>query len=760
MGELGGEAEAPAPAPAQQRRERSRDAARSRRGQETEVMYQLAQLLPLPRGAAAHLDKASVMRVTISYLRLRTLLRSVPAESGLAAHLNAFYLRALDGFFMVLTEEGDIVYLSENVNRYLGLTQLALIGHSIFEFIHPCDEEEVKDLLMTRQGLTAKQEAQAHRDFFMRMKSTLVNGKRTVAIKSATWRVLHCTGHVQRCEVEPKSPSSQVAPESRMAYLLMICEPVPDPTSVELLLDSKSFLSRHGMDMKFTYCDARITELCGHRPDLLLGRTAYEFYHSLDSDHMTKTHQILLNKGQVSSGQYRFLAKNGGYVWLETQATVIYSGDNFKPESIVCINYVLSEVVDDTLILSLDQNTSHQEPAVDPGKTQELLAQRKDNPTGVDELAQSCVDIVISLDLTDRLDSSAFHFTRKLSEGGEEPLMPEEFCSPALCKLLSPIFNHRLEPIPSGTEPGPRDGSAQAERRETVVTRSGDTTNSKLQDMDLEMLAPYISMEEDFQLNSFESLMEGTEGLVCPSDHPETESNKSASKRQDSRGLAKLLTDCRSTQPKVLSGSQPAQPEVLGAAGDPVISQQCSVSPSQGKIQAYGPSNQPLVFGGPGFTPTVEKALRAIFQPQDTASPVETGVCESLGTGQDAATPKAGVGFETTNQLDAGGTESESSQRTPSKDRSFSEKSFTGDQKQQELQIRALCSLKRKHGPEHKNLLAMDISGVTDHHSVGTKRVRNIVTSASANPFTPTPPMKLTMHLLQTEAPEPPRAGC
>ncbi|XP_062919669.1 hypoxia-inducible factor 3-alpha-like isoform X2 [Mobula hypostoma] len=752
MGEMGGEAEDQAPT--QQRRERSRDAARSRRGRETEVMYQLAQQLPLPRGAASHLDKASVMRVAISYLRLRTLLRSVPAESGLAVHLNAFYLRAVDGFFMVLTEEGDIVYLSENVNRYLGLTQLALIGHSIFEFIHPCDEEEVKDLLMARQvqGLTAKREAQAQRDFFMRMKSTLVNGKRAVTIKSATWRVLHCTGHIQQCEVNPKSPSNSAIP---MSFLLMICEPIPDPTSIEVRLDSKSFLSRHGMDMKFTYCDARITELCGHRPNLLLGHTAYEFYHSLDSDHMTKTHQILLNKGQVSSGQYRFLAKSGGYVWLETQATVIYSGDNLKPESIVCINYVLSKVVDDALILSLDQNTSHQEPAVDPGKTQELLAQWKDNPTGADELALSCVDIIVSLDLKDRMDSSAFHFTRKLMEGGEELLMPEEFCSPALCKLLSPIFNHRLEPVPSGgqgTEPAARNKSGQAERREAVVTRPSDSANSGLQDMDLEMLAPYISMEEDFQLNSFESLTEGIEGLVCPNDHPETETNK----RQDSRGLAKLLTDCKSTQPNVLGRSHPVQPEVLGVAGDPGASQQCSGSPSQGKIQAYGPSNQPLVFGGPGFTPTVEKALRAIFQPQDTASPMETGVSESPGKEQDAATPT----FQPTNQSDTGGTESESSQCTPSKDRSLGEKSFTGDQKQQELQIRALCSLKRKHGPELKNSLELDISGVTDRHSVGTKRVRNIVTSASANPFTPAPPMKLTMHLLQTEASEPPRAGC
>lgn len=55
------------------RKEKSRDAARSRRSQETEVLYQLAHTLPFPRGVSAHLDKASIMRLTISYLRMHRL---------------------------------------------------------------------------------------------------------------------------------------------------------------------------------------------------------------------------------------------------------------------------------------------------------------------------------------------------------------------------------------------------------------------------------------------------------------------------------------------------------------------------------------------------------------------------------------------------------------------------------------------------------------------------------------------------------------
>lgn len=58
------------------RKEKSRDAARCRRGKESEVFYELAQQLPLPHSVTSSLDKASIMRLTISYLRMRKLLNS------------------------------------------------------------------------------------------------------------------------------------------------------------------------------------------------------------------------------------------------------------------------------------------------------------------------------------------------------------------------------------------------------------------------------------------------------------------------------------------------------------------------------------------------------------------------------------------------------------------------------------------------------------------------------------------------------------
>ncbi|CAG0917530.1 unnamed protein product [Notodromas monacha] len=53
------------------RKEKSRDAARSRRGKENREFYELAKMLPLPGAITSQLDKASIIRLTISYLKLR-----------------------------------------------------------------------------------------------------------------------------------------------------------------------------------------------------------------------------------------------------------------------------------------------------------------------------------------------------------------------------------------------------------------------------------------------------------------------------------------------------------------------------------------------------------------------------------------------------------------------------------------------------------------------------------------------------------------
>nr|ADU87365.1 hypoxia-inducible factor 1-alpha isoform b [Branchiostoma belcheri tsingtauense] len=346
----------------EKRKEKSRDAARVRRTKETEIFYDLAHQLPLAHSKSAQLDKASIMRLTISYLKTRMIFadtEGVKVESSTDQQMSDQYLKAMDGFVLSLSDEGDIMYLSENVCKYLGLTQLELTGHSIFDFTHPCDHEEIRDVLCTKNGYTKNKAC----SFFMRMKCTLTSKGRNVNLKSATYKVIHCQGYLR--SYNNSQVNSMGCKEPPLLCLVAIGEPIPHPSNIEFPLDCKTFLSRHSMDMKFTYCDERITELLGHDPANLLGKGVYDYCHALDAERLERKHRCLYQKGQVTTGPYRLLARRSGYAWVETQATIIYNNRTEKPQCIVCVNYVISDVEEEGTVLSSEQASQKRLPKVE-----------------------------------------------------------------------------------------------------------------------------------------------------------------------------------------------------------------------------------------------------------------------------------------------------------------------------------------------------------------------------------------------------------
>ena len=53
------------------RKQKSRDAARNRRSKENDQYEALAKLLPLPESISSQLDKASIIRLTIGFLKYK-----------------------------------------------------------------------------------------------------------------------------------------------------------------------------------------------------------------------------------------------------------------------------------------------------------------------------------------------------------------------------------------------------------------------------------------------------------------------------------------------------------------------------------------------------------------------------------------------------------------------------------------------------------------------------------------------------------------
>ncbi|XP_013386590.1 hypoxia-inducible factor 1-alpha isoform X2 [Lingula anatina] len=350
------------------RKEKSRNAARERRGKEAEVFSDLTNEIPLPQNATAQLDKASIMRISIAYLKLRSLMeqgaKPEPPRNALEKKADQLFMKALEGFLMVISKEGDLVYLSETVTKYLGLSNVDFIGHSLFDFTHPCDHEEMREMLLP--NCHHLKNPMDKRIFFMRMKCTLTRNGRNVNLKSATYKVIKCSGHLIP-HTEELAMKLGLKDGKDLTCIALIGEPIPHPSNIEIPLDSRTFLSRHSMDMKYTFCDDRIQELVGYGGDDLIGKSVYEFHHALDSEEIERSYKTLFSKGQTVTGQYRFLAKDGGFVWVVTEGTVIYNSRNQKPQCVVCVNYVLSGIQQEKAIMSNFQSTPEYWPVADVG---------------------------------------------------------------------------------------------------------------------------------------------------------------------------------------------------------------------------------------------------------------------------------------------------------------------------------------------------------------------------------------------------------
>ncbi|KAL6444881.1 hypothetical protein ACFW04_002123 [Cataglyphis niger] len=249
----------------EKRKERSRDAARCRRSKETDIFAELAAALPIEQEQAAHLDKASVMRLAIAYLKVRSVVDSIPAsltKSESSAEMDELFPKALNGFMLVLSSDGNMVYLSENVSDYLGVSQMDMMGQSVYEYSHPCDHDELRECLSSKP--TDKDENRTC-NFFLRLKCTLTNKGRKVNLKSASYKVIHCTGKLtnirdsnsnsMEVENEEREKEDELAEQDTGACLVLVGSPIPHPSNIEIPLGRHTFLSKHSLSMKFTYAD-------------------------------------------------------------------------------------------------------------------------------------------------------------------------------------------------------------------------------------------------------------------------------------------------------------------------------------------------------------------------------------------------------------------------------------------------------------------------------------------------------------------------
>uniref|UniRef100_A0A7N8XKS7 Single-minded homolog 1-like n=1 Tax=Mastacembelus armatus TaxID=205130 RepID=A0A7N8XKS7_9TELE len=356
-------------------KEKSKTAARTRREKENSEFYELAKMLPLPSAITSQLDKASIIRLTTSYLKMRIVFPQGLGEAWghtsrtrsldtIGRELGSHLLQTLDGFIFVVAPDGKIMYISETASVHLGLSQVELTGNSIYEYIHPADHDEMTAVLTPHQPYHSHfvQEYEVERSFFLRMKCVLA--KRNAGLTSGGYKVIHCSGYLKirqyNLDMSPFEGCYQ------NVGLVAVGHSLPPSAVTEIKLHSNMFMFRASLDMKLIFLDSRVAELTGYEPQDLIEKTLYHHVHSCDTFHLRcatccshhmQSHVSHPHKHvcQVTTKYYRFLAKQGGWVWVQSYATIVHNSRSSRPHCIVSVNYVLTETEYKGMQLSLDQ---------------------------------------------------------------------------------------------------------------------------------------------------------------------------------------------------------------------------------------------------------------------------------------------------------------------------------------------------------------------------------------------------------------------
>eukprot|EP00111_Clytia_hemisphaerica_P005552 TCONS_00016101-protein len=375
------------------RKQKSRDAARNRRSKENDQYEALAKLLPLPESISSQLDKASIIRLTIGFLKYKDLIgtgggmqhngyrrnmmlmshnghnnnhhpyhpqravQKTSVYSDIEQRIGKHIEHALDGFMLTVSDNGHFIYVSDTIEQFLGLRQIDLIGTSAYDVIHPEDHQTFMELLcstfqksnqqykmnnmmdfdaMTFMEMERKSK-QGFVSLFIRFKCTLAKKGASVS-KSAGYKVIHISGQM--------IPFKNLDHKGEQMFALVATgHALPPPTICELKLDTKVFVSRVSMDLKIVFCEGKIRKYMNFTAQDIVGMRAYDFYHLKDSHIVQDAHNDCLKSGKCRSLAYRWMNKTGGWVWMQTVGTVI-SRKTAKGEEnqILCVNYISSDV--------------------------------------------------------------------------------------------------------------------------------------------------------------------------------------------------------------------------------------------------------------------------------------------------------------------------------------------------------------------------------------------------------------------------------
>ncbi|EDV24534.1 uncharacterized protein TRIADDRAFT_56431 [Trichoplax adhaerens] len=247
----------------------------------------LTKLLPCNNGKIAKLDKLSILRLSVSYLRAKTLLKRVNQIADISADSGG------EGSTSSSSESSSCSSYQNSTNSSSKsssglpegelLMEVDIMHHSIYDYLHHKDSP-----MFQNQLLAACQHAQIHHN---------------------NHRAIHIHGKIKKLYTENKWT------------LFATCTAImPDSLSIGLYPKNVIFQSKHTIDFTFLEVDDMLMKVLGFTRKELIGTSAYKLIHQGDVNYIAQKHV----NGEARSGTFRLLTKSQHWIWVHGTARCVF----------------------------------------------------------------------------------------------------------------------------------------------------------------------------------------------------------------------------------------------------------------------------------------------------------------------------------------------------------------------------------------------------------------------------------------------------
>ncbi|MFQ3214409.1 MAG: PAS domain S-box-containing protein [Marivirga sp.] len=256
----------------------------------------------------------------------------------LRAILNSAYVSII-----VSNKEGLITHFSKGAENLLGYTADEMVGKNSPDIVHDPEELQAR----------SKELSSIYKSKIAGFKTFTEIPDRD-GFESKDWTYIKKNG--QRFPVQLVVSVLKDKNNNAYGYLGIATDITEDVEIRKKALKSQEqykllaentndMVGLHKLDGTYSYVSPASKLILGYLPEELVGKTPYDFFHPDDIERIIKTgHNPVADENQAIKIEFRFLGKNGHYIWLETLSKLIVSND--KAVSIITSSRDITERIE------------------------------------------------------------------------------------------------------------------------------------------------------------------------------------------------------------------------------------------------------------------------------------------------------------------------------------------------------------------------------------------------------------------------------